>query len=86
MVTKESIELLISKEISTMFHAISLPIGTHSNKLPFGIQLMAKRFQETKYKVLLSVCINGDLSLSSVFIGLPILTALDQLPSSFLME
>lgn len=26
--------------------AISLPIGTHSNKLPFGIQLMAKRFQE----------------------------------------
>ena len=26
--------------------AISLPIGTHSNNLPFGIQLMAKRFQE----------------------------------------
>ena len=26
--------------------AISLPIGTHSNKLPFGIQLMAKNFQE----------------------------------------
>ena len=26
--------------------AISLPVGTHSNNLPFGIQLMAKRFQE----------------------------------------
>jgi aspartyl-tRNA(Asn)/glutamyl-tRNA(Gln) amidotransferase subunit A len=26
--------------------AISLPIGTHSNSLPFGIQLMAKNFQE----------------------------------------
>lgn len=26
--------------------AISLPIGTHSNNLPFGIQLIAKRFQE----------------------------------------
>ena len=26
--------------------AISLPIGTHSNNLPFGIQLMAKNFQE----------------------------------------
>ena len=26
--------------------AISLPIGTHSNNLPFGIQLMANSFQE----------------------------------------
>lgn len=26
--------------------AISLPIGTHSNNLPFGIQLMAKSFKE----------------------------------------
>lgn len=26
--------------------AISLPIGTHSNNLPFGIQLMANNFQE----------------------------------------
>jgi aspartyl-tRNA(Asn)/glutamyl-tRNA(Gln) amidotransferase subunit A len=28
--------------------AISLPLGTHSNKLPFGIQLIGKRFSEDK--------------------------------------
>ena len=26
--------------------AISLPLGKHSNKMPFGIQLMTKHFQE----------------------------------------
>jgi len=28
--------------------AISLPLGKHSNSLPFGIQLMAGRFEEEK--------------------------------------
>ncbi len=28
--------------------AISIPIGLHSNKMPFGIQLMADEFEETK--------------------------------------
>jgi Asp-tRNAAsn/Glu-tRNAGln amidotransferase A subunit and related amidases len=28
--------------------AISLPIGKHSNNLPFGIQLVANRFNENK--------------------------------------
>ncbi len=28
--------------------AISIPLGTHTNKLPFGIQLMANQFQEEK--------------------------------------
>ena len=28
--------------------AISIPLGTHSNQLPYGIQLMASRFQEAE--------------------------------------
>ena len=28
--------------------AISLPVGKHSNGLPFGLQLMARRFEESK--------------------------------------
>jgi aspartyl-tRNA(Asn)/glutamyl-tRNA(Gln) amidotransferase subunit A len=28
--------------------AVSLPMGEHSNGLPFGIQLMGKRFEESE--------------------------------------
>ncbi len=36
----------------TGFPAISLPLGTHSNKLPFGVQIIGKSFSEVDLLVL----------------------------------
>jgi aspartyl-tRNA(Asn)/glutamyl-tRNA(Gln) amidotransferase subunit A len=39
--------------------AISLPLGRHSNGLPFGIQLMGKLFAEKELFALSSILVNN---------------------------
>jgi aspartyl-tRNA(Asn)/glutamyl-tRNA(Gln) amidotransferase subunit A len=37
---------------------ISLPMGMHSNGMPFGFQIMSKKFSEEKLMAFSSYCMN----------------------------
>jgi aspartyl-tRNA(Asn)/glutamyl-tRNA(Gln) amidotransferase subunit A len=41
--------------------ALSLPLGTHSNGLPFGIQLMGNHFAEKELFDIASILVNNSL-------------------------